>query len=247
MLTKNVAPGVHRLSHAYVNLYIVEGEGGLTIVDSGLPRMWPLLGKAVTSLGYGREDVKAVVLTHAHFDHLGMAARAQAELGVPIWAHPRDAYIAAHPYRYRHEKSRLLFALTHPAGLPALASMAAAGALQVQGVSELSLFEDQDDVDVPGRPRIIPSPGHTAGHCALFLPGSKVLFSGDALVTLDPYTGRRGARIVAGAATADSTEALASLQRLAETGAEVVLPGHGEPWLGSITDAAEEALRNGPA
>ena len=61
---------------------------------------------------------------------------------------------------------------------------------------------------VPGRPVVVPSPGHTHGHCALHLPDRDVLISGDALVTLDPYTGRRGPRIIAGAATADSGLAL---------------------------------------
>jgi len=247
MFTRNVADGVHRISHAYVNFYLVEGDDGVTIVDSGLPAMWTMMAKSLVSLGYGRADVKAVVLTHAHFDHLGLAARAQRELHVPVWAHSGDAYIAAHPYRYKHEKSRLLFALTHPAGLPALLSMAGAGALWVRGIRHLDHFGEGEVLDVPGRPEIVFCPGHTQGHCALFLRDRNVLFSGDALVTLDPYTGREGPHIVAGAATADSPQALASLTRLAATEAGLVLPGHGEPWTGGIAAAADIALRNGPS
>lgn len=133
MSSTEVVEGVHRISQAYVNFYLVEGEGGVTITDSGLPAMWTLMAKSLVSLGYGRQDVKAVALTHAHFDHLGTAVRAQSELHVPVWVHSADAYIAAHPYRYKHEKSRALFALTHPAGLPALVAMTAAGALRVRG------------------------------------------------------------------------------------------------------------------
>ena len=49
-------------------------------------------------------------------------------------------------------------------------------------------------------------------------------------MTLDPYTAARGPRIVARAATADSRRPLASLDRVAGTGAGTVLTGHGEPW-----------------
>jgi glyoxylase-like metal-dependent hydrolase (beta-lactamase superfamily II) len=79
---------------------------------------------------------------------------------------------------------------------------------------------------------VIPSQGHTYGHVSLHLPDRDVLIAGDALVTLDPYTGRRGPRLVARAATADSSRALAALDALEATDARLVLPGHGEPYMG---------------
>ncbi|WP_434618421.1 hypothetical protein [Arthrobacter sp. A5] len=42
------------ISHGYVNFYLVEGEGGVTIVDSGLPPMWTMLPKSLALLGYDR-------------------------------------------------------------------------------------------------------------------------------------------------------------------------------------------------
>ena len=100
---------------------------------------------------------------------------------------------------------------------------------------------------VPGEPEVVFSPGHTWGHCALHVRDRDVLFSGDALVTLDPYTARTGPRIIAGAATADSGLALRSLDALARTRAGIVLPGHGEPWAGGIRSAASEARAAGPS
>ena len=86
-------------------------------------------------------------------------------------------------------------------------------------------------LDVPGRPRVIRTPGHTIGHCAFHLPDRDVVIAGDAVVTLDPYTGLSGPRLVARAAVADSVRNLHTLDALAATGARVVLPGHGEPWM----------------
>jgi glyoxylase-like metal-dependent hydrolase (beta-lactamase superfamily II) len=69
---------------------------------------------------------------------------------------------------------------------------------------------------------------------------------GDAFVMLDPYTGRTGPRIVAGAATADSAQALRSLDALAGLDAHIALTGHGRPWLGGMRDAVERAKIAGP-
>ncbi|TPV52495.1 MBL fold metallo-hydrolase [Pseudarthrobacter phenanthrenivorans] len=248
-----IADGVHRISEAYVNFYLVESPDGLTLVDSGLPASWKTLDEALRGLGHSLDDVRALVLTHAHFDHLGLAHRLHTQFGVPVWVHAGDAFIARHPYRYRHERSRFVFALSHPGGLPVLARMTAAGALRVRGVDGANVFPSEAGpagtilLPVPGAPEAVFSPGHTAGHCGLYLRDRDVLFSGDALVTLDPYTGRTGSRIVAGAATMDSRQNLDTLSQLAATGASLVLPGHGEPWTGGIGEAVEAARRNAAA
>ncbi|WP_227497263.1 MBL fold metallo-hydrolase [Planctomonas psychrotolerans] len=247
VFTRNVAEGIHRLEHAYVNVYLVEDGADITIVDTGFPATWPLVERALAVLGRTTSDVVAIALTHAHFDHLGFAAHASADLGVPIWTHEREEYIARHPYRYDHEKNRFLYPLLHPRSLPILVRMAGAGALSVPGVTGLHRWQPGDTVDIPGRPHVVFSPGHTFGHSALFFPDRDALLTGDALVTLNPYTGSRGPQIVSGAATADSAEALRSLRALADTEAGTVLPGHGEPWRGGIEAAVAMAEDAGPS
>jgi hypothetical protein len=64
---------------------------------------------------------------------------------------------------------------------------------------------------------------------------------------LDPYTAKRGPRLVARAATADVERNLGSLDALAQTGARVVLTGHGEPWTGGIEAAVAQARAAGAA
>lgn len=245
MITTEVADRVHRIEHAYVNVYLVEDQGRVLLVDTGLPRTWGLIARALRELGRRPDDVVGVALTHAHFDHTGTAARAQQRLGVPVWAHPEDFFIAAHPYRYAHENLRALYPVRYPGGVRILAAMAAAGALRVKGVEGLVPYPADDVLPLPGSPRVVFTPGHTYGHCALHLPGRDALISGDALVTLDPYTGQTGPQIVAGAATADSGQALASLDRLAATGAGTVLTGHGEPWTAGVVTAVELAKERG--
>lgn len=240
MFTPEVADGVHRITHANVNCYLVEDDDGVTLVDAGLPSMWPMLLAALEERGRRPDEVRALVLTHAHFDHVGFARRAQREWDLPVHGHPADARLAAHPYRYRSERNRFLYPFSHPRSLPLLGRMAAAGALAVRGVHGLRTLETGIPLAVPGRPVAVHTPGHTDGHCVLDLPERDAVLSGDALVTLDPYTGRRGPQIVAAAATQDTAVALSSLDAVADTGARTVLPGHGERW----TQGAEAAARH---
>jgi glyoxylase-like metal-dependent hydrolase (beta-lactamase superfamily II) len=249
-LSKHVAPGVHRLEHAHVNCYILEGDDraeGVTLVDTAFPATWPLLLKALEAIGRRPDEVRAAVLTHAHFDHLGMARRLRDEWNVPVLGHPRDAYIAEHPYRYAHESSRLVYPFRYPATLPVILRMVRAGALRVRGLSGLRSIEPLQQLDIPGRPRVVFTPGHTYGHCALELPGRNVLLTGDALVTFNPYTAEEGPQVVSGAATADLEMAFLSLDALAVTGAGVLLPGHGEPWRQGAEAAVAEARLRGPS
>jgi len=243
MLFRDVADGIHRLEVAATNLYLVETGTQLLVVDSGLPAAWPHLLVAIHRLGYRPADVEAIALTHAHFDHVGTARRAREEWGVPVLVHPADAQLAAHPYAYRTEQNRLLYPLRHPSGLPNLARMAAAGALQVRGVTDTVPLDRRDAVQAS--PWVIETPGHTDGHVALHFADRDAVIVGDAIVTFDPYTNSIGPQIVAGAATKDSATALASLDRLVDTDAKLVLPGHGPVWGRGIRSAVDQAKRRG--
>ncbi|WP_306452765.1 MBL fold metallo-hydrolase [Micrococcus luteus] len=115
MTARLVAPGIHLVQHANVNCYLIEDTDGLTLVDAGLPAVWRPLGHAVRALGRRPEDIKALVLTHAHFDHVGAARRLVERLGVPVYAHRAEHYLAAHPYSYAHEnRARSTRSATRP-------------------------------------------------------------------------------------------------------------------------------------
>ena len=243
MLHRNVADGVHRIGEHFVNWDLIEEDGRLTVVDAGLPASWHSLLKALNGIGRSPGDVEALVLTHAHFDHIGFAERARVELGIPVWVHENDAPLTKRPWLYMSERSPLPYLGRRT--LPIVASFVRAGAPRVGPIRGVRRFGSEGVLDVPGSPHVLFTPGHTLGHVALHLPDRDVVITGDALVTHDPYTDTRGPRIVAQAATADSERALASLDRLAESGAGTLLPGHGEPWTGGAESAVREARRAG--
>ncbi len=234
------------MQDAHTNWYLVEEDTRVTVVDTGLPASWRSLVNALGELGRSLRDVEAVVLTHGHFDHMGFAERARRWLGVPVWTHPEERGVVASPWHYDHERGRLGY-FRHPPFTKIFLEMTVMGAPIVKGVQETRSVEVGSRLDVPGRPEIVFTPGHTHGHCSLVYADRGAVIVGDAFVMLDPYTGRRGPCIVAGAATADSSKALASLDAFTSVDATTLLTGHGPPWRGSPAEAVERARAAGPA
>jgi len=238
-----VAAGVHRLEDVYTNWYLLEDGRRLTLVDAGLPADWASFTSALGRVGRSLPDVDAVLVTHHHPDHAGNAERLRAS-GARVLAHPADA-----PYLRgeKHLSNRgIVRYLWRPWYAQYMLRYLAKGITRTPAIAAIEDLADGERVDVPGAPRVIHVPGHTAGSCALLLEDRGLLFSGDALVTLDVARGPRGQpgpQIVRGPHTDDATRALESLDVLAATKALVVLPGHGDPWTDGVESAVAHARR----
>lgn len=245
-LQPNIVDGIHRIEDSFTNWYLIEQDHRLTIVDTGVPTSWASLHQALAQLGHTTDDVEAIVLTHAHFDHVGFAERAREAFKVQVYVHENDVPLTQHPWRYDHERARAYYLVRYARALPIVVALVRNRALWPPPLKEIVRYEN-GTLPVPGEPRVIFTPGHTHGHCALHLPERDVVIAGDAIVTLDPYTAHTGPRIVAGAATVDSARNLASLNALSRTGARTVLVGHGEPWTAGVESAVERARAVGAA
>jgi glyoxylase-like metal-dependent hydrolase (beta-lactamase superfamily II) len=240
MFQRDAAPGIHRIEDAYTNWYLVEDGSALTVVDAGVPTSWSSLVAAVNALGRSPGDIRALILTHAHFDHIGIAERAREQLGIPVYVHENDVPLARQPRLYSHERRRLPYFATQLQALPCVAAFVRARAFWPTPIRDVRRFAD-GVLDVPGSPHVVATPGHTIGHVSFHFPDRDAVIAGDAVVTFDPYVASHGPQIVSRAATADSARALASLDALTETGASTVLPGHGEPWTEGAAAIAERA------
>ena len=238
-----VGPGVHRLSNVYTNWYLLEAGGRLTVLDAGLPGDWREFRSALSRLGHSPDDIDAVLITHHHRDHAGNAERLRSS-GARVFSHPADApYLRGEEHLSDRGVVRYIW---RPWYAFYMLSYLAKGITRTPPVAQLDELEDGELVDVPGSPRVVHAPGHTAGSCALLVEDQSLLFSGDALVTLDVARGprgRSGPQIVRGPHTADPDLAMDSLSVLAATNADTVLPGHGEPWLDGVRNAVDLARR----
>lgn len=237
-----VADRVWYLGHDFINVYAIEDGGRLTVVDSGIVASWPVIVAGLTAAGRSLTDVEAVVLTHAHPDHIGCAARLRRESDARIWIHEDDLTLAQGRRRARTSRSMLRY------GWPAMRMawyFVRRGAWRVPRIAQASTFADGEVLDVPGKPRVVHVPGHTVGSAALLLDDRRLLFSGDALVNVR-LLGRGPLPCLApDAFNEDSNQALASLARLEGLAADVLLPGHGPPWSGGIAAAVATARASG--
>lgn len=227
-------PRIRRLGEGLVNVYLLEEQTGITIIDAGAPAYWHDLAYELKQMNRSLDDVRAVVLTHAHSDHIGFAERIRSERGVPIQVHELDAAMARGDEKPSGQKMGsvrplpllrfLWFAMRH-------------GMLRIKPIAEVATFGDGATLDVPGSPRVTLVPGHTEGSAALHMADHDALFVGDAFCTLNAVNGRRGPQLAPFGS--DPARALESLRRLEGNEARLVLPGHGKPWTLGIDRAVE--------
>jgi len=233
-----VAKGVRRCSLGVTNWYLVEEGGRTVLVDAGAPKDWSLLLSTIAERGLALNDLDAILLTHAHPDHTGFAEQARSKAGARVWVHEADVAVAKGAKQPKNEAGVVRY-LVHPATYRTAFSLMSRGAGRLVPIAEVSAFSDGETVDVPGRPRVVHTPGHTDGHSCLLFEDRDALMCGDALVTLNPLTGRHGPQIMPAGLNRDSGQALRSLDRLKGFGDTVLLPGHGDPF----RDGAAEAVR----
>jgi glyoxylase-like metal-dependent hydrolase (beta-lactamase superfamily II) len=226
-----IAPRIRRVGgDSIVNAYLVEDGGEVTIVDAGLSGLWSALPAELAAMGRRLEDVRSIVLTHGHSDHIGFAERARSERGWPVRVHELDAALA------RGE-------VPNPAKGGAVRPLPLLGFLwwsvrhgaRVRHLGAVETYGDGATLDVPGSPRVTLVPGHTPGSATLHFAGHDALLVGDALCTYAVTTGRRGPRIAP--FSADPEVARASLARLEGVAARWVLPGHGDAFGGGVDEA----------
>ena len=230
-----LAPSIHRLGNGLVNAYLVEEGGLVTIIDAGLPGYWAALPGELAAMGRTLDDVRALILTHGHSDHIGFAERMRRERAVIPRVHELDAALARGEVP---NPAKGMGPIRPMALIRFLAYGARRGALRTATLGEVSVYADGTTLDVPGAPRVIHVPGHTPGSAALHVAAAGALFVGDAFATIAVTTGATGPRIAP--FTADEATALASLGRLEGVDAGLVLPGHGQPWRAGIAEAVRE-------
>lgn len=233
-----VAESVYRLGRAHHNFYVIVEGGRVTVVDAGGSRELSLLEAGLESIGLGLGDVEALLITHAHSDHIGFA-REMAESGVPVKVHEDEAAFATDGSR-GSQVQPLDLPVWRPQVWAFLIEMIRAGAAQEYRLRRVDTVRDGDVVDCPGRPRVVATPGHTLGH-ASYVVGGDVLFAGDAIVTHGLIAKATGPQLLADVFHRDVAMVRRSLDVLAAQSTKVLLPGHGDPWYGAIAEAVEVA------
>ncbi len=219
---EKVANGVHAIG-GYVNAFLVDGDEGVVLIDTGLPKKEGLIENGLAAIGRSPSDIVAILVTHSHVDHIGGAAEIKAASGASLYASHRDTK-----------------AIEGAAPIPAPPMMK--GPMKVMlrlmpkptPVAVDHSISEVDDSSLPGDLTAVDTPGHTPGHTSFLLArDGGILFVGDAAAN------KRGT-VVPGFPNAGGGPLVAeSIRHIGEFEFDVAVFGHSDP----ITQNASAAFR----
>lgn len=230
---------VHLARGGAVNWTVVADDTGVLLIDAGYPGDRQDVLASLRQLGRDAGDVRAILLTHAHIDHLGSAIWFANEYGTDVYCHAEEVGHAKREYLEQASVLDVALRIWRPRwaawGLHVLRS----GGLIRDGIPSTRPLTADVAAGLPGHPMAVFTPGHTSGHCSYVVDG--VLVSGDALITGHPLLRRGGPQLLPEVFSHSQQNSLRSLDALALLDTEVLLPGHGEMWHGPIREAAGRA------
>lgn len=238
-----ITDSVHFAQTDLVNWTLVTDGSGVVIIDAGFPGQRDQVLDSVHQLGFDVDDIHAILLTHAHVDHFGSAIWFAKTHGTPVFCHASEVGHAHREYLEQVSPIALAAKAWQPKYVKWSFDIVRVGALTRGAIPTAHALTEEVAAALPGTPTAIPTPGHTGGHCSYLVDG--VLVSGDALVTGHPVSAHRGPQLLPGLFNHDPAACVRSLSALGMLDTEVLLPGHGPVWRGSIREAATQAAAAG--
>ena len=234
-----ITDSVHFAYTDLVNWTLVTDANGVMLIDTGFPGNRDDVLASMRELGFGVDDLRAILLTHAHVDHFGSAIWFAKTHGTPVYCHAAEVGHSKREYLEQVSPADLAVNIWRPRWLKWSVAISRKGALVRDGIPTTQALTEDVAAGLPGTPMAIPTPGHTSGHCSYVVDG--VLVAGDALVTGHPLAPRGGPQLLPDVFNHDQDGCVRSLAALGMLDTEVLLPGHGPVWRGAIRDAAQQA------
>ena len=208
-----ILPGVHQIDGVNANSYvIVEDDGTLTLIDTGMSKDGKkILNYIQANMSKKPSDVKTIVLTHSHIDHVRGAYEIKKATGAKVAIHAHDADYLSGKKRMPSPKGAIgvLFKIFTPF-------------FKFTPVEPDQRLNENDRVG--GRLTVLHTPGHTPGSISLYDEGRKLIFVGD---TMRYMNGK-----IEGppkSFTLDMGQATRSVGKISNLNFEVMLSGHGQP------------------
>ncbi|OMI90623.1 MBL fold metallo-hydrolase [Streptomyces sp. M1013] len=238
---RHVADGTYLVHGGHTNWVLLTDGDAVTLVDTGYPGDRRALLDSLAAVGSSPEAVAAVLITHAHNDHLGSAQYLRATHGTPVLLHEAEAPHARRDFLQQVSVGTVLRNAWRPGVLPWAVHVLRTGGTRQHPVTAPAPFPAGGALDLPGRPVPVHTPGHTDGHCVYHLPDAGVVISGDALVSGHALSRTEGPQLLPDLFHHDRTRAIASLDVIAGLAGDLLLPGHGPVHRGPVKDAADRA------
>jgi glyoxylase-like metal-dependent hydrolase (beta-lactamase superfamily II) len=209
-------------------IYTVRSEG-VILIDGGDPNKIGNLKRGLERASIKPEEIKLILLTHGHWDHIGSAKDIQILSAAKILLHQKDMHFLneIHPSQ---PPGFTLWGKVIIEGLTRYTSNMHIPTFEVDivaGDDEISLT----DYGIPGK--VVYTPGHSWGSVSVLLDAGQV-FVGDLAMNMFPMRLSPGLPIFG-----DNIQTIKeSWQKLLDMGAKTVYPAHGKPFPAEIMKKA---------
>ena len=207
--------GVHVIDLGMVQAYLYREADRLTLIDTGLTTSASAIVDAIEATGHQAGDLRQIVVTHYHADHMGSLAELVERSGAQVLAHVLDAPVV------RGER---------PGDEPKLSEIEqrfhdeiAKGVSPARPCAVDRELADGDEIDLDGGARTVHAPGHTPGSIAVYVPKRRALFVGDAAARMPD------GQLIVGVFNVDPEQTKESFRKLAELEFDAAFFGHGAP------------------
>ncbi len=220
----------YRMQLGTSNAYIIQGDAGYILVDAGNPHQEKRFFRLLGQYGLHPEDIRLIVVTHVHFDHVGSLSAIKAECRCPVMVHEKEYHLL--------KEAKLVF----PRGTNLQGKGASLAAIQMAkyfpSMKAFKFEPVEAEIVVSGEAslekfgiagKVIPTPGHTAGSLSVLLADGQA-FVGDLTGNYAPL----GLSSVFPPFADDGDELLESWMKLLEAGAKTIAPGHGQTFSAEV-------------
>ncbi len=239
-----ITPGIHWIKlpidavggPAHINSYLIRGDKGYLLVDSGwnTDASFGTMHNSLVKNGLGFEDISQILVTHVHPDHYGMAGRIKKLSGATIAMHPIEKDFIepryVHMEELLHQTDRMLVDNGVPHDEMVKLRDATVGLEQyiIPTPPDITLRDGATVTTGEFTFRVIWTPGHSSGHLCLYEPEKKILLSGDHILPrITPNISVHPQSI-----ENPLGRYIKSLQEMRQLDAELILPGHDQPFTG---------------
>jgi glyoxylase-like metal-dependent hydrolase (beta-lactamase superfamily II) len=195
--------------------FLLVSENGLTLIDTGVPKKTNILLSEIEATKHALSDLKQIVLTHCHADHIGNVMELVKLTEARVIAHQDEA-----PYLLQQQRLPIGSSMMQKIMWWISDKMFSARVDQVD-----QTVTDGDTIDALGGLQVIHVPGHTPGSIALYQPERKIMFLGDIIFN------ERGLKIAPKIFNVDTEKTLEAARKLVSYDVNIACFGHGEPYI----------------